>query len=234
MSSQATKLSLTPREPGSSRATRRLRRTGKVPGVIYGGGSDPVSFEVDARELRHALAARGAVLELAIGDATTPAVLKDAYYHPVRGETLHVDFLRVRLDVAIHATVMLDLVGADEAPGVVEGGVLEQVTRELNIEALPGDIPESIQHDVSKMVIGDTATLAAVTAPRGVTLLDDVDETVIATLNPPSVDIDAEEEALEEETELVGEGAEGEAAEGEDGEGEGGEAPSGEGDSDAE
>jgi len=112
--------------------------------------------------------------------------------------------------------------------------VLEQVTRELNIEALPGDIPESIQHDVSKMVIGDTATLAAVTAPRGVTLLDDVDETVIATLNPPSVDIDAEEEALEEETELVGEGAEGEAAEGEDGEGEGGEAPSGEGDSDAE
>jgi len=219
MATQPTKLSLTPREPGSSRATRRLRREGRVPGIIYGGGADPVAFDVDERLLRHALAARGAVLELAIGDATTPAVLKDAYYHPVRGETLHVDFLRVRLDVAIHATVMLDLVGADEAPGVVEGGVLEQVTRELNIEALPGDIPESIQHDVSKMVIGDTATLAAVTAPRGVTLLDD---------------IDAEEEALEEETELVGEGAEGEAAEGEDGEGEGGEAPSGEGDSDAE
>jgi len=233
MATQPTKLSLTPREPGSSRATRRLRREGRVPGIIYGGGADPVAFDVDERLLRHALAARGAVLELAIGDATTPAVLKDAYYHPVRGETLHVDFLRVRLDVAIHATVMLDLVGADEAPGVVEGGVLEQVTRELNIEALPGDIPESIQHDVSKMVIGDTATLAAVTAPRGVTLLDDVDETVIATLNPPSVDIDAEEEALEEETELVGEGAEGEAAEGE-GDDEGGEAPSGEGDADAE
>ena len=233
MSSQATKLSLTPREPGSSRATRRLRRTGKVPGVIYGGGSDPVSFEVDARELRHALAARGAVLELAIGSDQTPAVLKDAHYDPVRGDTLHVDFLRVRLDVAIHATVGLELTGADEAPGIVEGGVLEQVTRELNIEALPGEIPESIQHDVSKMVIGDTATLAAVTAPRGVTLLDDVEETVIATLNPPSVDIDAEEEALEEETELVGEGAEGEAAEGE-GDDEGGEAPSGEGDADAE
>ena len=234
MATQPTKLSLSPREPGSSRATRRLRREGRVPGIIYGGGADPIPFDVDERVLRHALAARGAVLELAIGDATTPAVLKDAYYHPVRGETLHVDFLRVRLDVAIHATVMLDLVGADEAPGVVEGGVLEQVTRELNIEALPGDIPESIQHDVSKMVIGDTATLAAVTAPRGVTLLDDVDETVIATLNPPSVDIDAEEEALEEETELVGEGAEGEAAEGEGGEDEGGEAPSGEGDADAE
>src|SRR6476469_6672980 len=224
MATQPTKLSLSPREPGSSRATRRLRRAGRVPGVIYGGGADPVSFDVDERLLRHALAARGAVLELAIGSDTTPAVLKDAHYHPVRGQTLHVDFLRVRLDVAIHATVMLDLVGA----------VLEQVTRELNIEALPGDIPESIQHDVSKMVIGDTATLAAVTAPRGVTLLDDVEETVIATLNPPSVDIDAEEEALEQETELVGEGAEGEAAEGEGGADEGGEAPSGEGDADAE
>jgi large subunit ribosomal protein L25 len=201
--------------------------------VIYGGGADPIAFEVDERELRHALAARGAVLELAIAGDTTPAVLKDAHYHPVRGTTLHVDFLRVRLDVAISAVVLLDLTGAEDAPGVKEGGVLEQVTRELNIEALPGDIPESIQHDVSKMVIGDTATLAAVTAPRGVTLLDDVDETVIATLNPPSVDIDAEEEALEEETELVGEGAEGEAAEGE-GDDEGGEAPSGEGDADAE
>ena len=218
MSSQATKLSLTPREPGSSRATRRLRRTGKVPGVIYGGGSDPVSFEVDARELRHALAGRGAVLELAIGgDAATPAVLKDAHYDPVRGDTLHVDFLRVRLDVAIHATVGLELTSAEEAPGIVEGGVLEQVTRELNIEALPGEIPESIQYDVSHLVIGDTVTLSAVTAPNGVTLLDDLEETVIATLNPPSVDVDAEEEALEEETERVGEGEEGAEGEGEDG-----------------
>jgi large subunit ribosomal protein L25 len=217
MSSQPTKLSLTPREPGSSRATRRLRRTGRVPGVVYGGGSDPVSFEVDARELRHALAARGAVLELAIGSDQTPAVLKDAHYHPVRGDTLHVDFLRVRLDVAIHATVGLELTGADEAPGIVEGGVLEQVTRELNIEALPGEIPESIQYDVSHLVIGDTVTLSAVTAPKGVTLLDDLEETVIATLNPPSVDVDAEEEALEEETELVGEGEEGAEGEGEDG-----------------
>src|SRR3954467_1020847 len=87
MATQATKLSLSPRESGSSRATRRLRRDGRVPGVIYGGGADPVAFEVDERELRHALAARGAVLELALdGDTTTP-VLKDAHYHPARGTT---------------------------------------------------------------------------------------------------------------------------------------------------
>ena len=213
MASQPTKLTLTPRAPASSRSVRRLRREGRVPGVLYGGGADPMPFDVDARILRHALAARGAVLELAIDGASTPAVLKDAHYDPVRGDTLHVDFLRVRLDVAIHATAVLDLVGSDEAPGVKEGGVLEQVTRELNIEALPGDIPETIQHDVSEMVIGDTVTLSAVIAPRGVTLLDDLEETVIATLVPPTVDIEAEEEALEEETELVGEGAEEEGAE---------------------
>jgi len=207
MASQPTKLTLTPREPSSSRATRRLRREGCVPGVIYGGGTDPQPFLVDERELRHALAARGAVLELAIGGDATPAVLKDAHYDPVRGTTLHVDFLRVRLDVAIHSIVMLELVGAEEAPGVREGGVLEQVTRELNIEALPGDIPETVQFDVSQMQINDTVTLSAVTAPRGVTLLDDLEETVIATLVPPTVDIEAEEEALEEETEVVGEGA---------------------------
>jgi len=206
MATQPTKLTLTPREASSSRATRRLRRRGCVPGVMYGGGADSVCFYVDERELRHALAARGAVLELAFDGTTTPAVLKDAHYDPVRGTTLHVDFLRVRLDVAIHATVLLDLVGAEEAPGVKEGGVLEQVTRELNIEALPGDIPEAIQFDVSAMNINDTVTLQAVTPPRGVTLLDDLEETVIATLVPPTVDIEAEEEALEEETELVGEG----------------------------
>jgi large subunit ribosomal protein L25 len=218
MSSQPTKLSLNTREPSNSRATRRLRRQGRVPGVIYGGGAGPVPFDVDARILRHALAARGAVLELAIDGDTTPAVLKEAHYDPVRGDTLHVDFLRVRLDVAIHATVLLDLTRAEEAPGVKEGGVLEQVTREINIEALPGDIPESIQHDVSEMVIGDTVTLQAVKAPRGVTLVDDLEETVIATLVPPTVDIEAEEEALEEETELVGEGEPGEEGEGEAGE----------------
>jgi large subunit ribosomal protein L25 len=205
MASQPTKLTLTPRTPGHSRATRRLRREGNVPGVLYGGGGDPVPFLVDERELRHALAARGAVLELSLGGDTTSAVLKDSQHHPVRGQTMHVDFLRVRLDVAIQSTVGLELIGAENAPGVREGGVLEHVTREITIEALPGDIPETLTYDVSGMQINDTATLAAVTPPRGVTIVDDLEETVIATLVPPTVDVEAEEEALEEETERVGE-----------------------------
>ena len=207
---QGTRLALTPRDTsGGSRATRRLRRTGQVPGGLYGGEGEPVSFTVDARELRHALAATGAVLDLELEGTSTPAVLKDAQYHPVRGETLHVDLLRVRLDVAIHATVSVELTGADDAPGVIAGGVLDQITREVNVEALPNDIPETIEFDVSKMEINDTLYLSSLAAPKGVTLLDDLEETTLVTLSPPNVDVEAEEdaeEAIEQETGVVGEG----------------------------
>lgn len=206
MASQTTKLALSPRDvDGGSRATRRLRRCGQVPGVLYGGDAEPVPFSVDARELRHALAASGAVLEVKVDGASSPAVLKDAQYHVVRGDTLHVDLLRVNLRVAIHAVVALELTGAEESPGTKEGGVLEQVTREVNVEALPTAIPESIVHDVSDLQINDTITLAAVTAPEGVTLLDDLDETVVATVTPPTVEPEADE--IEAETGVVGEGA---------------------------
>jgi large subunit ribosomal protein L25 len=226
MATQSTKLTISAREASNSRATRRLRRAGQVPGVLYGGDGDPLPFAVDERALRHALAARGAVVELELDGKSTTAVLKDAQHHPVRGETLHVDFLRVRLDVAIHAVVALELVGGEEAPGAKEGGVLEHVTREVNIEALPNDIPERLELDVSQMQVGDTLHLSAVTSPRGVTILDDLEETVVATLTPPKLQAELEE-ALEEETELVGE-AEGEAPEGEGEAAEGGEEAAGE------
>jgi large subunit ribosomal protein L25 len=209
---QTTALAVERREVAGSRAARRLRRAGNVPGILYGGGEEPVAFQVDARELRHALAHAGAVLELSVaGTGSTPVVVKELIRHPVTGETIHVDLLRVRLDQAISATVVLDLVGAEDAPGVKEGGVLEQVTRELNIEALPGDIPDTIQHDVSGVQIGDTITLSAVSPPSGVTLTDDP-ETVVATVTAPRLQVEPEEE-IEEETERVAEGATGEEAE---------------------
>jgi large subunit ribosomal protein L25 len=210
MASQTTKLAISEREVTNSRATRRLRRQGQVPGVLYGGGDDALAFVVDERELRHALAAQGAVVELQLGSSGTPAVLQDAQRHPVRGHTMHVDFLRVNLNVAIHAAVTLDLLGGEDAPGTKEGGVLEHVTREINIEALPNDIPERLELDVSKMNVNDTLFLSAVAAPAGVTILDDPDETVVATLTPPKLqaELDAldEEAALEQETQVVGEG----------------------------
>jgi large subunit ribosomal protein L25 len=147
MANEKTRLNATAREIEGSRSNRRLRRAGRVPAVLYGGDGEPVHFSVDARELRHALHASGAVIELALDGDTATAVVKDQQRDPVRGDALHLDFVRVRMDQAIQAVVTLELVGADEAPGTSEGGVLEQQTRELNVEALPGDIPEAIQHD---------------------------------------------------------------------------------------
>ena len=162
-----------------------------------------MSFDTDARELRLALASAGAVLDLSVdGKKATPVVLKEAQRDPVRGQTTHVDLLRVRLDEAIHAVVPLELAGVEEAPGVKEGGVLEQITRELNVEALPTAIPESIVHEVGEMEIGETIGLSAVSIPDGVTLLDDVEETVVATLSPPRLQTEVEEE-IEAETEVV-------------------------------
>jgi large subunit ribosomal protein L25 len=205
-SSKSTALKVALREPDGSRSARRLRRAGNVPGVVYGGGQDPVAFQVDARVLRNALAHAGAVLDLSIdGTGASPVVLKQLDRHPVSGLTMHLDLLRVRLDQAIQATVALELIGEEDAPGVKEGGVLEHVTRELTIEALPNDIPDSLKHDVSQMQIGDTLILEALVAPTTIKLLDDP-ETVIATLTPPRLQVEDTDE-IEQETAVVGEDA---------------------------
>jgi large subunit ribosomal protein L25 len=224
MASTTTKLNVNSRAAEGSRAVRRLRRSGRVPGVLYGGGGAPVGFDADTRELRLALAGSGAVLDLSVdGEKPTPVVLKEAQRHPVRGETIHVDLLRVNLNEAIHAVVPVELEGVDDAPGVKEGGVLEQITRELNVEALPTAIPESIVHEVGEMQIGETILLSALSTPEGVTLLDDAEETVIATLSPPRLQSEAAEE-IEAETELVGEdGAQDAGADGGDSESSSGE-----------
>jgi large subunit ribosomal protein L25 len=221
MPDSSTKLEVSSRAADGSRAARRLRRSGRVPGVLYGGGGDSQGFDVDARDLRLALARSGAVLDLSIdGGKATPVVLKEAQRDPVRGQTVHIDLLRVRLDQAIHAVVPLELTGVDDTPGVKEGGILEQIVRELNVEALPTAIPESIEHAVGEMQIGDTIGLDAISMPDGVALLDDVEDAVVATLSPPKLQ-NEEEEEVESETELVGEGGEdAEGGEGEDSDGE--------------
>ena len=200
-----------------SRETRRLRRAGFVPGVLYGGSHDEtVTFKVGWRDLRSVLVDGSALIDVQIGgEKSVPAIIKEQQIHPVRGDVMHIDFLEVRLDQKIQSTVAVELQGTEEAPGVKEGGVLDQITRELNIEALPTDIPERILVDVSHMDIGDTLTLSELTAPAGVEFIDDPEETTIATLVPPTVE---EEPEIEEETELVGEGEEpaAEAAEAEE------------------
>ena len=223
---QTTVLTAEPRTAEGSRAVRRLRREGKVPGVLYGGGADPLAFAVDARELRNALHAAGAVIELKLDGNATPAVLKDAQRHPVRGETTHVDFLRVNLNKPIHAIVPLELTGAEDSPGVREGGIVDQPVRELNVEALPNDIPESITLEVGELSIGDTITIAAAEIPSGVTLLDDAEIVAVTVLAPRLKTEDEEAAEIEAETEVVGESpadAEASGGESESGESESGE-----------
>jgi len=221
-------LTVDERTERGSRATRRLRRDGFVPGVVYGGATkEPLAFQVGARDLRAALHGSSQVIDLKIGSGSAvPVILKEQQNHPVRGEIVHVDFLGVRLDEKIHSTVPIELEGMEEAPGVKEGGVLEHVTRELNIEALPTDLPERIVVDVSKMDAAATMHLSELDAPQGVQFLDDLEETIIATITVASEVV--EEPEIEEETGVVGadgetqEEAEAAAAEGDGGDAGGG------------
>lgn len=203
-----------PREERGSRASRRLRRAGFIPGVVYGGAQDGegTAFKVEARVLRNVLHDSSALIDLKIGsEKPVPVIVKEQQVHPVRGDVIHVDMLAVRLDEKIHTSVPVELEGADDAPGVREGGVLEHVTRELNIETLPTNIPERIVVDVSSLEINVALPLSEVPAPEGVTFLDDLEETIIATITPPKVSAEPAEE-IEEETERVGEEPAAEAA----------------------
>jgi large subunit ribosomal protein L25 len=189
--------------------------------VLYGRG-EPVAISIEERELRRALtgaAGLHSILDVQIdGKGSTHAsILKDYQVDKVRGGVVHVDLQEVRLDQTIIASVSVHLIGGEDAPGVREGGVLSQPLREIQVEALPLEIPEHIDLDVSHMATGDTLRIGDIAVPDGVTLLDD-SETVVATVTAPTREEVVEEEVTEgEEGE---EGAEGEAAEGEAAEGE--------------
>jgi large subunit ribosomal protein L25 len=199
-------LNVEERPERGTRIMKRLRREGFVPGVVYGGGDgDCTSFKVNAIALRQVLVGGQALIDLKVGSKTRPVIVKDQQLHPVRGEVMHIDLLEVRLDETIQTTVGVSLEGAEEAPGIKEGGVLEHVTHQLNIEALPTDIPDVIHVDVSGLEIAATMHLSEIDAPQGVTFLDDPEETIIATVVVPT---EVEEPEIEEETELVGEDGE--------------------------
>ena len=227
MAGERVKIEVQERESRGSADTRRLRRNGLIPGVLYGRGKNPHAFCIAERDLRKALtgtAGLHAILDVVIeGQKTShPSILKDYQQDVITGRLAHIDLQEVRLDQPIQAQVVIELVG--EAAGSIEGGVLSQVTREINVEALPLEVPERIEVDVSPLQMGDTLRLADVALQEGVTYLDDPEETVIATVTVPTQIVEPEpeeEEELEEGEELAEgeeapEGAEGEApAEGE-------------------
>ena len=216
MAGERTKLVVVQREGLGSSESRRLRKEGLVPGVLYGDG-EPVAISIAERELRRALTGAGglhAILDVEIdGKGQSHAsILKEYQVHPVRGSITHVDLQEVRLDRAIQASVTVLLLGGEDAPGVREGGVLSQPLREVTVEALPLEVPEHLDLDVSGMEIGATLRMSDLTAPEGVTLLDDP-EVVVATVTAPTKVVEpepTEEELAELE---AAEAAEGEEAE---------------------
>lgn len=204
-----------PRESLGSRPSGRLRREGLVPAVVYGLGNDTVEITVPARELSQILAGEAGantLITLDVGGDDVLTLARQIQRHPTRGDLLHVDFIRIRRDVAVSADIPLHLVG--EAVGVKDGGLLEQLVFTITVQAMPGNIPVSIEIEVDDLAIGDQKRASDVTLPAGVeTELDP--ETVLVVVAAPRVAV--EEEAAEGE-----EGAEGETADG-------GEAPSAEG-----
>ena len=188
-----------------SRRVRRLRREGLIPGVLYGKGHSR-AIVVGERELRSALTGPSglhAILDVVIEGQKTPhhAVLKQYQQHPIRGTLTHVDFHEVRLDQPIQASVAVQLIG--ESPGAKQGGVVQQVTREIRVEGLPTAIPEHIEADMSSLEVGATVRIADLEAIEGVAFLDDP-ETVLATVTVPTR-VEEPEEAPEGEAEAEGE-----------------------------
>ena len=214
MAGERVKLEVQDRESRGSAESRRLRKQGLIPGVLYGRGKDPHAFSVTERELRRALtgdAGLHAILDVTLdGDQARPSILKSYQQDPVKGTLTHVDLQEVRLDQAIQARVVVELIG--EPVGVTEGGVLSQVVREITVEALPMEIPEHIDLDVTGMAIGDTLRLVDLRLQEGVKFLDDPEETVLATVTMPTRFVEPEPEEVEGEEELE----EGEVPEGEE------------------
>ena len=209
------------REGRGKNDARRLRTQGFVPAVLYGDGSDATVLAVPEKIVDYTLQHVGdnALYDLSIGSGgSSTARVVDAQRNPVTGRLVHVDFAPVNMRERIVITVPLTVAGTDESPGVSEGGVLDQVAYEIEVESLPGNIPQELVVDVSGLGLNENLSLGDISLPEGVTLISDPEE-VAATVTPPTEitdeemeaagiveepsDEDAEEVEAEEETEGV-------------------------------
>ncbi|HEX9505519.1 MAG TPA: 50S ribosomal protein L25 [Acidimicrobiia bacterium] len=190
-----------------SRPAGRLRRQGKVPAVVYGLGTDSVPVTVPSRELQHILAGESGANTLIALDVDGESVLtlaRQIHRHPTRGELVHVDFIRIRRDVAVSAEIPLHLVG--EPTGVRDGGLLEQLMFHLTIEAMPGNIPVAIEIDVAALAIGDQLHVSDIPLAAGVAAQAEGD-TVVVQIAAPRIATEAGEgEAAEGEGQAAAEG----------------------------
>jgi len=192
-------------------AAGRTRRAGKVPAVVYGLSDPSVPVTVPSRDLSHILSSESGantLITLQLDGASQLALARQIQRHPVKGTVLHVDFVRVRADQTIQADVPVRLTG--DAEGVARGGVLEQLLHNVSVEALPRDVPNALEIDITDLEIGSSVHVSDFTVPAGVVVLNEADA-VVALISAPRVAEEEEAAAAEGEG---GEGAEGAPAEG--------------------
>ncbi len=186
------------RDASDKRAARRLRRKGNLPGVFYGPKSDPVSLQVNKRELLKSISDLGEshLIRMKSTSAVLQdkvALIKEIQVHPVTGEILHMDFYEVDLEQKLTVKIPLHFVG--KAEGVVRGGILQPVVREIEVECLPSDIPPSLDVDITTLDIGDTFHVSTLLMPEGVVAIYDTDFTLVSVVAATVVEPKAEEVA---------------------------------------
>src|SRR6056297_206367 len=176
---------------------RRLRRNGLIPGVVYGSSREPQALTVNPLDLRGKIHSN-AIIDLTIDGEEETVMIKDFQKDVIKDELIHVDFQQISMDETIHITVPIKLVG--DAPGVREGGVLQQLMREVDIEVLPTDIPDEVELDINELTLSDSLEVSDLEVPEEVTILNSPED-VIVTIVAPSEEIEEEEEEEREEGE---------------------------------
>jgi large subunit ribosomal protein L25 len=220
------KLKAAKRQAAGKGGARKVRASGRVPGVVYGHGMEPVAVDVDARELFHILhteAGSNVLIDLLVDKDHHLTLPREIQRDHIRGQFIHVDFLAVRRDVKITVDVPVELTG--ESHGVKEGGVIEHHLWEVKAECLPTAVPDRIEADISSLGIGDVLRVSDLMAPSGVTILSEPEETIVSVVPPPILRVEEEEAEAAEAAEAEAEGATAEEAEGAaaaEGQGEGG------------
>jgi len=188
-----TNLKATTRDDRGKGAARKLRARGLVPGVLYGHGVEPVAISLSSKDLLHFFHAnRGTatVVDLDVEGTVHMVIPREIQKDHLRGRYVHIDFLAVRRDEKVKMSIEIHEVG--EAPGVKTGGVIEHHLREVEIECLPGDVPEQLEADVSALELGDMLRVADIPAPAGVTFLTDLDTPVISVVTPAALRTEAD------------------------------------------
>lgn len=185
------------REEYGKNANRRLRAGGQIPAVLYGTGNETVPIQVERRKMeemfRHGATENTIfLLKREESDQERHARIREMQTNAVSREILHIDFQRVLMDQVIRVTIPVHPVGTPK--GVTdEGGVMDQVTREVHVECLPGDIPEALEVDVTALMIGDHLEASALTLPKGVELLEELDRVIVSVAYPDRIE-EAEDE----------------------------------------